>query len=322
MTSTTPEEQTGPPDQVTLPRGRTVELAGRGSLFVRQGFSSSSGDQNPPLVLLHGWGATADLNWFSSYEALEGEFDFLAPDLRGHGRGIHDGRRFRLADVADDVAALITAEIGRPATIVGYSMGGTVAQLLWRRHPELVAGLVLCSTAANFRSSRREHLFFSAVSLTAALARLTPGTVRSDVAWWVMSNRGGRELRQWAIAELEGHDWLRIVEAGHEIGRFDSRRWLGGLDVPAAQILTLDDEIIPARRQEELALTIGQDPPTRIRGGHSVCIENPAVFAPTLTAAAHAVAARISPPRGSSEAARSARPPGPRRGRGGFRDHR
>ncbi len=309
MASTIPEEQTGPPDQVTLPRGRTVELAGRGSLFTRQGGPTRTGTGSPPVVLLHGWGATADLNWFSSYGTLEGEFAFLAPDLRGHGRGIHDGRVFRLADAADDVAALITTELGRPAIVVGYSMGGTVAQLLWRRHPELVSGLVLCSTAANFRSSRREHLFFSAVSLTAALARLAPGNIRSDVAWWVMSNRGGRELRQWAIAELEGHDWLRIIEAGHEIGRFDSRRWLGGLDVPAAQILTLDDEIIPPGRQEELARTLGQGSTLPIPGGHSVCIENPALFTSTLLAAIRTVVDGINPPPAHSANARSAPPP-------------
>ncbi len=307
MTSTTPEEQTGPPDQVTLPRGRIIDLEGRGPLFARQGSASPASSPSTsrrgqsPVVLLHGWGATADLNWFTSYGALAENFDFLAPDLRGHGRGIHDGRTFRLADAADDTAALITSELDRPAIVVGYSMGGTVAQLLWRRHPELVAGMVLCSTAANFRSSRREHLFFSAVSLTAALARLAPGTVRSDVAWWIMSNRGGRELRQWAIAELEGHDWLRIVEAGHEIGRFDSRGWLGGLDVPAAQILTLDDEIIPRRRQEELARIVGQNPPERIPGGHSVCIENPGLFTTRLVAAIQAVqtvAESVSPRRG------------------------
>ena len=39
---------------------------------------------------------------------------------------------------------------GAPATFVGYSMGGPIAQLIWRRHPDRVAGLVLCATAADF----------------------------------------------------------------------------------------------------------------------------------------------------------------------------
>ena len=42
----------------------------------------------------------------------------------------------RLADCADDVAALVD-ELGVTKVIAaGYSMGGPVAQLLWRRHPD------------------------------------------------------------------------------------------------------------------------------------------------------------------------------------------
>ena len=56
----------------------------------------------------------------------------------------------RLADCADDVAALVE-ELGTGKVIAaGYSMGGPVAQLLRRRHPDKVAGLVLCATAPAF----------------------------------------------------------------------------------------------------------------------------------------------------------------------------
>jgi len=54
-------------------------------------------------------------------------------DHRGHGRGIRSAKPFRLADCADDVAALAD-RLGIETFIpVGYSMGGTVAQLMWRR---------------------------------------------------------------------------------------------------------------------------------------------------------------------------------------------
>ena len=58
----------------------------------------------------------------------------------------------RLADCADDMAALID-ELGTgPVIAVGYSMGGPIAQLLWKRHPEKVAGLVLCATGPSSAS--------------------------------------------------------------------------------------------------------------------------------------------------------------------------
>ena len=64
----------------------------------------------------------------------------IAPDLRGHGHGLRSRRVFRLADCADDCAATLV-ELGTgPVIAVGYSMGGPVAQLLWRRHRDLVVG--------------------------------------------------------------------------------------------------------------------------------------------------------------------------------------
>ena len=60
------------------------------------------------------------------------------------------GDAFRLADCADDLAALLDVLATGPVLVAGYSMGGPVAQLLSRRHPERVAGLVLCATAPRF----------------------------------------------------------------------------------------------------------------------------------------------------------------------------
>jgi 3-oxoadipate enol-lactonase len=41
----------------------------------------------PTLILLHGWTATADLNFFMCYRALSEHFRVIAIDHRGHGRG-------------------------------------------------------------------------------------------------------------------------------------------------------------------------------------------------------------------------------------------
>ena len=71
----------------------------------------------------------------------------VAPDHRSHGRGLRPDAPFSIDDCADDAAALLgTLGIDR-AVAVGYSMGGSVALALARRHPDKVAGLVLAATA-------------------------------------------------------------------------------------------------------------------------------------------------------------------------------
>src|SRR5438874_11869328 len=89
-----------------LPPGRHLELPGRGTTFVRD-LAGPPGA--PTLILLHGLGATADLNWFPAFDTLGRRFRVLALDHRGHGQGIRVGARFRLGDCADDVAAVADA---------------------------------------------------------------------------------------------------------------------------------------------------------------------------------------------------------------------
>ena len=57
------------------------------------------------------------------------------------------------------------------AVVAGYSMGGAVAQLTWVRHRSRVAGLVLCSTARNYRGKSGERFFFP--MMTAAMNPLS-----------------------------------------------------------------------------------------------------------------------------------------------------
>ncbi len=134
--------------------GRSVVLPGRGTTFIRE---TPGPARASTLVLLHGLGATGGLNWRPAFDSLSRSFRVVAIDHRGHGRGISIREPFRLADCADDVAALAdTLELERFVP-VGYSMGGPIAQLIWHRHPDRVAGLVLCATACSFAPAKRRR---------------------------------------------------------------------------------------------------------------------------------------------------------------------
>ena len=148
----------------------------------------------PTILLLHGWTASADLNWFACYAPLARHYRVLAIDHRGHGRGIRTRARFRLADCADDAAALIDQLGTGPVIAVGYSMGGPIAQLLWHRHRDKVAGLVLCATTDRFSSGTREgRAWLGGLQMMARMARLTPDVVLQSLSRRVLSRaRGGR----------------------------------------------------------------------------------------------------------------------------------
>lgn len=216
----------------------------------------------------------------------------IALDHRGHGRGIRSPQPFRLADCADDAAAVCDAVGVDDVIPVGYSMGGPVAQLMWRRHPGLVSGLVMCATSAIFNTTTRERALFSAVRGVATVSRLAPPPLRAMTALRIITGRGDRDLRQWAYGEVARHDWLKIVQAGREIGRFDARRWIRNLDVPAAIVATVDDEIVPIGRQLALAGSLPAATLHEVPGGHSACINEPELFVPALLEACESVVVR------------------------------
>ena len=85
-----------------LPTGVVRALPGRGEIFYRH--HVRQGTTDPTVLLLHGWTASADTQFFTAYEALAERYSFLAVDHRGHGRGMR--APFTLEDAADDAAML------------------------------------------------------------------------------------------------------------------------------------------------------------------------------------------------------------------------
>ena len=273
-----------------LPLGAHVELPGRGTTFAR---TVPGPHDAPTVLLLHGWTASCDLNFFTCYEPLGQHYRVVALDHRGHGRGIRSRKVFRLEDCADDAVALLD-ELGIERAIpVGYSMGGTIAQLMWRRHPERVAGLVLAATSGYFRTSRQERLGFFGLSGLAALARLTPLQARS----WLTDQfylRGKRATWEpWAVQEASLHDWRTVLEAGRAIGSYDARGWLGEVDVPVSVVITMSDHVVPTRRQIRLFEAIPGAEAFRVDGDHDAVVARAERFVPTLQRAIHSVVERL-----------------------------
>src|SRR6266436_7210550 len=196
-----------------LPFGHRVELPDRGTTFVREVAGPPGA---PTLLLLHGWVASAGLNWFRTFEPLREHFNIVAPDLRGHARGLKTRKIFRLADCADDCAATLVELENGPVIAVGYSMGGPVAQLLWRRHRDLVSGLVFCATSAGFMPNRSQRLpYQSAMFAAVTAARAATLTVKIP-AIPALRARPPR-LPAWIADETRFHDPRAMVEAGHSI---------------------------------------------------------------------------------------------------------
>jgi pimeloyl-ACP methyl ester carboxylesterase len=264
-----------------------LDLPGHGELRVRD-IAGPPGA--PPLLLLHGLGASARLNWGACFRSLAGHFRVLSLDHRGHGSGLRTAH-FRLEECADDAAAAMR-ELGVGRFLaVGYSMGGPIASLTWQRHPRQVAGLVLCATARHFVPRRMARLARATLPAAAAALRLVPTAARRHMIQRMLVRVEHPELRDTVREDFLGHEPATVIQAAEALTRFSSHDWIGGVDVPAAVVVTTADELVPPSRQYKLARSIPGAEVFEVDGDHDACVRCRA-FAPALVRACLSVAER------------------------------
>lgn len=271
-----------PPLPPPLPAGRVVYIPGRGETFLR--YAPGPGDA-PTVMLLHGWTLSADLNWFTGgYEVASRRGGMVAPDIRGHGRGLRSDEAFTLQAAADDIAGLID-ELGLgPVVFVGYSMGSSIALLLAQSHPEMVAGLVLASTGLQWRSSLYERVLWKGMAGVEYVLRFgaPQGITDRYLRHAVQQSPELGPYRSWLKAEARRGDPGEIAAAGRQLADHDARPLAGGIDVPTVVVVTRYDRLIRARKQRELAKAIHGAQIVEVEGAHNAWMVKPVEFADAL----------------------------------------
>ncbi|MGF6530973.1 3-oxoadipate enol-lactonase [Paraburkholderia sp. GAS206C] len=101
----------------------------------------------PWLTLVHQLGGDLSV-WDQLAGYFRDDFTVLRYDVRGHGHTAVPDQPFSIADLSNDLAALLDA-LGAPHThLVGMSMGGMIAQQFALDHPSRIDTLVLADTSA------------------------------------------------------------------------------------------------------------------------------------------------------------------------------
>ena len=278
---------------VRIPAGRLVDLPGRGGSTYVTDTPGPSADA-PTIVLLHALGCTGLLTWFPAIGPLSRRFRVITLDQRWHGQGIRSAE-FSLTDCADDVAALIDVLELEDVIIAGYSMGGVVAQRVWRQHADKIQGLVLCATTDKFQLNAAERLFFTGMGATMLGARgvsRSRTTLTAARATARALDLAPSDIHEWAMREFRSTSPWAVGQALAALGRHHSRPWLGQIDVPTAVVVGTRDRVIPPARQIRLARAIRGATVHDIDAGHAGCVLEAEKFVPAVVEAAATVNAR------------------------------
>jgi pimeloyl-ACP methyl ester carboxylesterase len=96
----------------------------------------------PTVLLVHGLGESGLCFEAFGLRPELSELQLLVPDLPGYGRSAWPPSPLSLAETAERLAGWILRRGEGRVVVAGHSMGGVVAQLLARAHPDLLAGLI------------------------------------------------------------------------------------------------------------------------------------------------------------------------------------
>jgi N-formylmaleamate deformylase len=231
-----------------------------------------TGGGKPVIVLFHGI-TDSGLCWAPLARALEGEYDVVMPDARGHGLS-DDGNDYSPESHAADAAAFIAAlGLDRPV-IGGHSMGGLTATLVAARDPDIARAVILEDPAwsrpetAEMRQARPAFAAEWRRKLALQQAQ-TPDELLAQ---------GRRDNPGWSAAELEAwveaKQQVRLAVLNYVDGpRPASQDVVAGITVPGL-LITGDLEkgviITPEWAQEATAAWPGLEVVQIPRTGHSI----------------------------------------------------
>ena len=242
----------------------------------------------PALVFINVLGTDLRI-WDDVAAILSPEFRIVRYDKRGHGLSELGPDRADMADYARDLAALMDALGVARATVVGLSIGGLIAQELYRQRPEVFAALVLSDTAAKIGTDE---------SWDARIADIERGGIEAIAdsvleRWFTADFRANRkdELTGWR-AMLTRTPKRGYLAACGALKRADLRPYAGTILAATLCLVGEEDGSTPVPLVRETAGLIQGARFEIIKGaGHVPNIETPAVFAGLLAQHAERVAA-------------------------------
>ena len=186
------------------------------------------------MLFTHGWLNTGEV-WSGVVDELDGEVRSATWDLRGHGRSEaapvgEYGRDFALADLRRVLDA-----VGRPAILVGHSLGGYLSLAQAILEPSSVSGLVLVAAGPGFRSEASRNRWNESIAPMAAKADIPEGQEEitlhvdsmvmdhlPDIEVPVVTVIGERDQRFLASADvfdkhLDVRERIVVPDAGHMV---------------------------------------------------------------------------------------------------------
>lgn len=237
--------------------------------------------EGEPLVMCMGYASNMD-SWSTKViEMLEQEYKVIVFDYRGMGYSTNSAQSFTISTLAEDINELLIALKIDQTNVLGWSMGGYVAQMFAADHPEKVNKLVLYATNCGDTvtvNPTQEIIDILSNPLSTPMELL--GTLFPDD--WLASHPEPwtflPEVKEPFNGETIGMQYNAIQgwlsEGGGSWGRLDE------LKMPVLLICGDQDKVVPCINSSILADSISSAVLIKVNDtGHGMMYQLPEIFA-------------------------------------------
>ncbi len=266
-------EGTIPPRPILSRASRSFDLLSARVEGADAVYAAEGTVNHPPLVFLHGWGASHKF-WKHAFSAFAPRWRCVAPDFPGFGLSGKPDRDYSIEALAAWVGSFLDALRLPKATLVGHSMGGTIALLFALSRPDRVERLAVSNPVVEGRTAFSFRTRLLAAPGIRGLLFLASRMRR--LRRWVTRNFSHVQALEEELAEDVVRGTFRSAIGSLEsLLSADLGPRLGGLSVPTLSIGT-DRDLLVAPDQAE---KVPAGTHAVIRDcGHIPMVERPAEF--------------------------------------------
>ena len=229
--------------------------------------------EGEPLLLIGGWGSDVNM-WRRQLPTFRKHFAVIVFDNRGSGKSDKPKGCYSMKEMADDAIGLMNYLKIDTANVLGYSMGGAIAQEIAINYPQRATKLILCNTAccANADSGftdeakklfglppLKHRMKLLSLVFDSPILRFTEFVRRS-----LKSNK----------ASLKGYQ-----AQGAGIAQHNTLERLHLIKSPTLVVVGTNDRLVRQSSSEVLAAKIPQAKLAKVKdGSHDMCFEQSKAF--------------------------------------------
>ncbi|MDH5180721.1 MAG: pimeloyl-ACP methyl ester esterase BioH [Gammaproteobacteria bacterium] len=241
-----------------------------------------SAGSGPDLVLLHGWGMHGGY-WQGMVAELANTYRVHVVDLPGHGHSPYQHEQ-TLDDFAAGVVKALSEQVTAPVFLMGWSLGGLIAQQITASSPQLVQRLLLVASSPSF-IQREGWAGAMTPEVLQGFADNLALDYRGTLSRFLALQVRGSEQQQQALRELRqqmysrGEPDLQGLRVGLSLLRdVDLRSELSQITQPVCLLAGERDTLVPASVCEGMQSLLAQIETHVIpRAGHAPFLSHPAL---------------------------------------------